>query len=286
MTKKRVFVVTGGNAGIGRAVAQQLAEADHHFVIVSRNREKGERAASEIREATGNDSVDVVQGDLSSMASTNALADRLLEAYPRIHVLINNAGVWMTRRELNEDGLEMTFMVNHVAPFLLSMRLLDRLKESAPARIVNVNAGLYVRGEADLAQLPAGKNFMVFKTYMHSKLCNVLFTVELAKRLDGSGVTVNALHPGVINTKLGISPGLVGTLLKFIKRFWGTPEDGAKPAVYLATSPELEGVSGKYFDLMKETPLAANATQPGLAEDVWRYTEELTSAYVGARQAR
>ncbi len=272
----RVHIVTGGNAGIGKSISGQLAQDQQHVVIVSRDKDKGESAAEEIQRSTGNASVDVVIGDLSSIASSNKLADDLLERYPRIHVLINNAGVWMTRRELNVDGLEMTFMVNHVAPYVLSLRLKERLAASAPSRIVNVNAGLYVNGDVDLELLPDGKNFNRFKTYMHSKLCNALFTIEFAKRLEGTGVTVNAIHPGVINTNLGATTGPVGILLGFVKRFWGSPEDGAKPVVRLATDPELESTTGTYFDIFKEIPFAENATRPGLANELWDYTQNIT----------
>lgn len=280
MGDQRVIIVTGGNAGIGRATAKLLAADGHHVVIVSRDLAKGEEAANAIRSATGNDAIDVVQGNLSSMAETTALADRLLAAYPRIDVLINNAGVWMTQREINADGLEMTFMVNHVAPYILSLRLLDRLKASTPARIVNVNAGLYMKGEMDLTQLPEGKNFSRLKTYMHSKLCNTLFTIELAKRIEGSGVTVNALHPGVINTNLGASRGPLGMLLGFAKRFWGAPEDGAKPIARLATDPSLETCNGKYYDVFEEHTLVGEATKPELATELWDYTETLTSTHM------
>lgn len=278
MSEQQVMVVTGGNAGIGRAVCEQLAKQGHRVVLVSRNREKGESAAAAIKVSTNNESVDCVQGDLSTIAGVRELAAALRERYPRIDVLINNAGVWMTRREMNADGLEMTFMVNHVAPFVLTLQLLDRLCESAPARIVNVNAGLYVNGACDLEKLPTGENFNRFKTYMHSKLCNVLFTIELAKRLEGSGVTVNALHPGVINTNLGGTGGMLGFVLRFVKRFWGTPEEGAAPVVRLATASDLEGVSGKYYDIDREIPCAENATEAGLGEALWAYTEKITAS--------
>jgi NAD(P)-dependent dehydrogenase (short-subunit alcohol dehydrogenase family) len=141
---------------------------------------------------------------------------------------------------------------------------------------VNANAGLYVKGEADLDRLPKGENFNRFKTYMHSKLCNVLFTLELARRLEGTGVTVNALHPGVIRTQLGDTKGAIGLLLKVVKRFWATPEDGAKPIVRLAIDPALEGVSGKYFNEFEEIPIAPNAQDPELAFNLWHLSARLT----------
>ena len=265
----RVIVVTGANAGIGKEVVRQLAEQGHQVVAVSRSREKGARAVDEIQAAVPAAKIDLVQGGLSTIAGVRALAQMLLAQYPRIHVLINNAGVWMTKRELNADGLEMTYMVNHMAPFLLSNLLLDRLKESAPARIVNVNAGLYAMGEANLEKVPTGENFHRFKTYMHSKMCNMLATLELARRIEGSGVTVNALHPGVIRTNLGVSAGPLGWLIRAIKLFWTSPEEGAKPVVRLATDPALEGVSGKYFEIYQEKPVTEAAQDRELAKRLW-----------------
>ncbi len=272
----RTVIVTGANAGIGKAAAHQLAQQGHHVVAVCRDEAKGKAAVAEIRAAVRPDArVDFVQGDLSAVAGVRELAARLLAQYHVIHVLVNNAGVWMTQRKLNADGIEMTFMVNHLAPFLLSNLLLDRLKASAPARIVNVNAGLYMKGEADLEKLPTGENFNRFKTYMHSKLCNVYFTTELARRLEGSGVTVTALHPGVIRTNLGDAPGALGALIRLAKRFWATPEDGAKPVVRLAVADDVQGDSGKYYNEFEEMPIAENATNPETSAKLWALSEKL-----------
>jgi NAD(P)-dependent dehydrogenase (short-subunit alcohol dehydrogenase family) len=273
----RTIVVTGANAGIGKAVVHQLADAGHHVVAVSRDVARGRAALEEIRSAVPSARLDLVQGDLSTVAAVRDLTNRLLAAYPTIHVLVNNAGVWLNKRQLNADGIELTFMVNHLAPFLLSTLLLDRLKASAPARIVNVNAGLYALGEADLDKLPTGANFKPFKTYMHSKLCNVYFTTELARRIEGSGVTINALHPGVIRTNLGNVGGLTGLLLKVVKRSWKTPEDGAKPIVRLAIAPDLTAANGQYFDELKQVPLAKNAQDPELSQRLWELSEKLCS---------
>lgn len=275
---QRVIVVTGANAGIGKETTRQLAAQGHHVVAVSRNREKGEQAVNDVRSTVPNAVVDLVQGDLASIASVNALADTLLDSYPRIDVLINNAGVWMTKRVMNDDGLEMTYMVNHIAPFILSHRLLDRLKASAPARIVNVNSGLYAVGRADLDKVPTGENFNRFKTYMHSKMCNMMATLEMARRIDGSGVTLNALHPGVIRTNLGNSTGPLGVVLRIAKRFWTTPEDGAKPVVRLATDPAFENVHGKYFEIFEEKPIVAAAQDRDTTLRLWELTEATVQA--------
>lgn len=270
-----VVVVTGANSGIGKSVSRQLAEQDHHVVMVCRNADKGQAAADEIRRATPNGTLAVVQGDLSTIAGTRNVAERLLDLYPEIHVLINNAGVWMSRRVLNDDGLEMTFMVNHVAPFLLTNLIGERLKSAPAARIVMVNAGLYAAGEIDLDQLPTGKNFHRFKTYMHSKLLNIYATMEFARRLEGTGITVNAVHPGVIRTNLGNSRGPLGLLLRAIKLFWKSPQNGAKPVVNLAVNPELATVTGKYFNELEPEELAPNARDASVQQAVWTTTEKL-----------
>jgi NAD(P)-dependent dehydrogenase (short-subunit alcohol dehydrogenase family) len=166
-------------------------------------------------------------------------------------------------------------MVNHMAPFILSNLLLERLKENTPSRIVNVNAGLYVFGKLDLEKTPYGKDFSRLRTYMNTKLGNILFTCELAKRIEGSGVTVNALHPGVIRTNLGIAPGILGAVLSAAKLLFKPPEEGARAPVWLATAPELETVSGKYFDVKKETELTETAKDTELAEKLWNLSSKL-----------
>ncbi|MEZ4644400.1 MAG: SDR family oxidoreductase [Chloroflexota bacterium] len=273
--KEKVCVVTGGNAGIGKAIASELARMQAHVVIVSRNREKGELALADIRQEAPMGQVELVVGDLGTAAGTRQLANTLLAQLPHIHVLVNNAGVWLTQRQLNVDGLEMTFMVNHLAPFILTNMLLARLQASTPARIVNVNAGLYVNGRFNLQQTPYGHDFHRLRTYANSKLGNIFYTQELARRIEGSGVTVNAVHPGVIRTDLGVMSGVLGWLLRLVKRSWPGPEVGAQAPVWLATAPELEAVNGKYFDLKQETPYAPVAQNPELAQQVWALSEQL-----------
>lgn len=275
MTDERTFIVTGGNAGIGKAIAASLATMNAHVVIISRDQLRGEQAIKDIREANSGGSVDLVVGDLGSVDQVRRLASALLERYPKIHVLINNAGIWPTRRMLNPDGLEASFMVNHMAPFMLSNLLLKRLRGSAPSRIVNVNAGLYVFGRLDLEKTPWGFDFSRFRTYANTKLCNMLFTREFARRIEGSGVTINALHPGVIRTNLGQTKGILGTLLNLAKRFFGTPEEGARAPVWLATNAELETVSGKYFDEKVETEITEAARDMELSNSLWNLSVNL-----------
>jgi len=270
-----VYIVTGANAGIGNAISRELAQRGLSVVMVSRSLDRGEAARSEIISTSGTATIDLVQGDLGDVESVHKLADDLLKKYRRVACLINNAGIWMQRKELNVDGLERTFMVNHIAPFILTNRLLPRLKENAPSRIVNVNAGLYALGKADLEKTPYGLDFSRMRTYADTKLCNLLFTLELARRITGSGVTVNALHPGVIRTNLGDAPGFLGALSRFAKRFFAAPEKGADAPVWLAVAPELEGVSGKFFFLRKEGKLTEDVRNEVLARDLWDLSSKL-----------
>lgn len=265
----KAFIITGANTGIGKAIAAALAKQNKKVVIVCRSYEKGIQALEDIRRASGNQCVELETGDLSTIDSCRKLGFSLLEKYPDMNVLINNAGVWKTEYEVNSDGLETTFMVNHMAPFILSNLLLEQLKNNAPSRIVNVNAGLYIKGKADLDKTPFGKDFTKFGTYANTKLCNVLFTTELARRVEGSGVTVNAVHPGVIKTNLGNTKGLLGIVLRTAKHFWGTPEEGAKAPVWLATAPELENTNGKFYMLQEEMELTEAAKDKELARRLW-----------------
>lgn len=272
----QVFVVTGGNTGIGKAIAMELAKQKARVVIISRDYMKGLTALEDIRLESDNMNVEVVTGDLSTIDGCRKLAACIQEKYPDIHALINNAGIWKTDLEINKDGLEMTFMVNHMAPFILTSLLLNRLKNNAPSRIVNVNAGLFVKGKVDLEKTPYGKDFSKFGTYPNTKLCNVLFTCELARLLEGSGVTVNAVHPGVIRTNLGgDTKGVFGIILNIAKRFWASPEQGAKAPVWLAADPELQNTSGKYFLEKKEFELPAAAKDNAMACRLWELSANL-----------
>jgi NAD(P)-dependent dehydrogenase (short-subunit alcohol dehydrogenase family) len=271
----RTYIVSGGNAGIGKAIAVSLAKMQLHVVIISRDEQKGSSALHSIKDQSQSQSVELVVGNLDNIANTKQLAKTLKERFPNIAVLINNAGVWKTECLLNADGLETSFMVNHVAPFILSNLLLDILRKNTPARVVNVNAALYINGNLDLEKTPYGRDFSRLKTYMNTKLCNMLFTREFAKRIAGTGVTVNAVHPGVIRTDLGISADFLGAILNLMKQFLPSPEEGAKAPVWLATSPDVDGLSGKYFDRKVERPFARNALNDELAEHLWTFSAEI-----------
>lgn len=275
--KERTFIITGGNTGVGKAIAINLAKQKHHVAIVSRNPEKGGAALREIKSLSDNQKVDLIIGDLSSVQSCKDLARNILKNYPDLSVLINNAGVWPAKLEINPNGLETAFMVNHMAPFILCNMLLDRLKENAPSRIVNVNAGLYVFGRLDIEKTPYGKDFGRLSTYMNTKLCNIYFTQRFSEMIRDSGVTICAVHPGVLRTNLGDSPGLLGRILKLMKRPMAPPEEGAKAPVWLATCPEPEKTCGKYYELCVEKPYARNARNPELRDRLWDLSARLAS---------
>lgn len=246
----KVCLITGANSGIGKATALGLAQRGATVVMVCRDRARGEAAQQEIREQSGNQAVDLLLADLSSQASIRQLAEEFKRRYSQLHVLINNAGVFnLTRRETT-DGLEMTFAVNTLAPFLLTNLLLDTLKASTPARIIQVDSDAHEQGYIDLDDLQSQKQYRPMRVYGQSKLAFLLFSYELARRLEGTGITVNSLHPGFVATNIGQGnvPAFLGRIVKFMLSFIGiSPEEGAKTSIYLATSPDVEGVTGKYF---------------------------------------
>lgn len=272
----RVCLITGGNAGIGQATAAGLARQGADVCIVSRDAERGEAAAARVKADTGR-RVQVVVGDLGSLAGVRALADRVHDALPHLHVLVNNAGVMLNERRTTPDGLELHFAVNHLGPFLLTNLLLDRLVESGTARVVNVSSALYARGALDFEDLQMEKRFDGFKAYARSKMCNVLFTRELARRLEGRGVTVNALHPGVVNTNLGDeSTGLLKVGMKLVKPLLTSPAKGARTSIHLAASHDVATVSGAYFVKCTERPVTRYARKAENARLLWTVSERLS----------
>jgi len=245
----KVVLITGGSGGIGRATAISLAALGARVAITGRDQARAEAAAVDIRGATGNPEVDAFAADLSSQAEVRRLAADVLDAYPRLDVLVNNVGGSWATRHVTADGLEHTFALNHLAAFLLTNLLLDRLKASAPARIVSVSSGAQSLGKIDFEDLQGERNYSEQKAYPQSKLASVMFTYELARRLEGTGVTATVLHPGVVRTGFGAEdPGRIFKLLVPLWRpFMKTPQQGAATSIYLASSPNEEGVTGRYF---------------------------------------
>jgi NAD(P)-dependent dehydrogenase (short-subunit alcohol dehydrogenase family) len=252
--KGKTVLITGATNGIGKAAALEIARQGANVIIVGRDKTKTEAVVNELRTTSGNKNVEYLLADLSRQASVRNLADDFKAKYSRLEVLINNAGGFFDKRRTTVDGLEYTFAFNHLAYFLLTHLLLDALKASAPARIVNVSSAAEAMGKLDFSDLQSEKKYSGFPVYSMTKLANVMFTYELAKRLQGTGVTANVLHPGRVNSGFGdnAQSPFMRFVMSALKRFGAiTPEQGADTVVYLATSPEVEGVTGKYFDKRK-----------------------------------
>ncbi|MHB8464100.1 MAG: SDR family oxidoreductase [Acidimicrobiales bacterium] len=278
----KTVVITGGNSGIGLETAVSLARAGATTFITARDADRGKAAVADIQERSGSGDVDLVVFDLASLASTRKGAAEILERCSRIDVLINNAGVVLSHRQESEDGFEMTFAVNHLGPFLLTKELLERITASAPARIVNVSSTAHrgARGGLDFDDLQSSNGYRGMQVYSASKLANILFTTELARRLEGTGVTVNSLHPGTVATGYGRDGDASGVLefgLKLIKPFILTAEKGARTSVYLASSPELADVTGKYFVKSRAATPAAAARDEAAARRLWDESERLVA---------
>jgi retinol dehydrogenase 12 len=273
----KVCLVTGGNSGIGKEAALGLAKLGATVTIVSRDTAKGEAAVSEIRSKSGNTNVNLLVSDLSSMSSVRQLAQTFLKQYARLDVLINNAGIYLPKRVVTADGYETVFATNHLGHFLLTNLLLALLKTSTPSRIINVTSDAHKGPEIDFEDLMQEKKYSAFKAYHQSKLANVLLTYELAKRLEGTGITVNCLHPGVVRTGFGKDMGgLFSIGVKLAGPFMMSPEKAAKALVYMATAPELEEVTGKHFAKGKEKESSKESHDQSAAARLWQVSTELT----------
>jgi NAD(P)-dependent dehydrogenase (short-subunit alcohol dehydrogenase family) len=266
-----VCLVTGATSGIGKATATGLAALGATVIVHGRDADRCDNTAHLIRRVAGHDRAHCAIADFTSLDAVRDMADEVLEHHEALHVVVNNAGTYMQGRKETVDGFETTFQVNHLAPFLLTNLLLDRLAESAPARIVNVTSVAHTQvHEVDFEDLQAEKGYSAYGAYALSKLANVLFTYELARRLEGTGVTANCLHPGVIATKL-LHEGFPGTAGE-------SSEEGAATSIYVATSPELEGVTGRYFRDLEEVPSARISHDRELQRRMWDASAELTGS--------
>lgn len=278
MMEGKTCLVTGSTSGIGKEIAAGLAEMGARVVLVGRSREKCEAAVQEIITAARGVSAGLLSylvADLSSQESVRRLAKEFAGSHDRLHVLVNNAGVFVSKRELTADGIECTLAVNHLAPFLLTSLLLGRLKAGAPSRIVTTSSVAHRRVTIDFDDLQMNKNYSGIRAYGQSKLANILFTRELARRLQGTGVTANCFHPGAVRTNLvrGSAYGLVWGAASV---FFTSPQKGADTAIYLASSSEVEGVSGEYFVKRKQVRASDAAYDDNAAERLWRASEQLT----------
>jgi NAD(P)-dependent dehydrogenase (short-subunit alcohol dehydrogenase family) len=272
----RTVLITGATSGIGRATALGLATMGAHVAITGRDRGRTESAAREISAAGGWD-VDAFVADLSSQAQVRRLASEVLEVLPRIDVLINNVGGYWRTRHVTPDGLERTFAINHLAPFLLTNLLLDRLEQSAPARVVTVASNAQTQGHIDFDDLQGERSYSGGRAYSQSKLANVLFSYQLARRLRGSAVTSNALHPGLVRTSFGADdPARIQRLLvPFLGPVMKSPARGAATSVHLASAPELEQVSGRYFANRRLTRSSTRSSDQAVAARLWEASADL-----------
>jgi NAD(P)-dependent dehydrogenase (short-subunit alcohol dehydrogenase family) len=279
----KTVLVTGASRGIGKATALGLSTMGAHVVITGRDGDRTEDAAREIRTASGGQ-VDVYLADLSAQSEVRRLAEEVLRSYPRIDVLINNVGGYWNTRHVTADGLEQTFALNHLAPFLLTELLLDRLTQSAPARVVTVSSNAQAQGRIDFDDLQGMTSYSGARAYSQSKLANVLFTYELARRLRGRPVTANALHPGVVSTSFGgEDPASVQRVfIPFLRPFMKTAAQGAATSIYLASAPELEQVSGRYFANSKPKKSSERSYHLAAAARLWQVSTELVKLTAAA----
>jgi NAD(P)-dependent dehydrogenase (short-subunit alcohol dehydrogenase family) len=283
----RTCLVTGATSGIGEATAIGLARLGARVILVGRDPARGEASLARVKRDSGNDDVILLLADLASLAEVRRLAGAVLEQAPALHVLVNNAGVVNLRRETTRDGFETTFAVNHLAYFLLTRLLEERLRASAPARVINVASEGHRFGKLDIDDLQtAHQPYRWMRVYGTSKLANVLFTYELSRRLEGSGVTANCLHPGAVGTGLGANNGRLGKIvLPLLRPFMRSPADGAKTSVYLAANDEVAGVSGRYFIRCRARASSAASRDEGLARRLWDASEALTGPVARASAA-
>jgi len=279
----RTVLVTGGTHGIGLATARALASSGAAVTVVGRDADKTGQVVEALRRDSGNDRVEGMVADLSSQAEVRLLATDFAAAHDRLDVLVNNVGGFWATRHVTADGLEHTFALNHLAPFLLTHLLRPLLEASAPSRVATVSSGAQSIGHIDLDDLQGERAYRGQRAYSQSKLANLLFTYELARRLEGTGVTANALHPGVVRTRFGQDdPSFpYRALLPLVRPFLLSPERGADTSVYLASSPEVEGVSGKYFVRKKARPSSRASYDTQVARRLWEVSAELTGVDAG-----
>lgn len=276
---EKVVLITGATNGIGKVTALELAKQGYSVVIVGRNPAKTQATVSEIKLQSGSTKVDAIIADLSSLAEVRKLAAEFRQRYTRLDVLVNNAGAYYASRQESVDGYEMTFAVNHLAYFLLTNLLLDMLKASAPARIVNVSSDAHKGAKINFDDLQSTKSYGAqgFGAYGVSKLANIMFTYELARQLEGTEITVNTLHPGLVATGFGTNNGgLMKLAMRFIHRFSISPEQGADTIIYLASSPEVEGITGKYWVKRKAIQSSAASYDEAAQKRLWNVSAEMT----------
>ncbi len=277
--KDKICLVTGATSGIGKETAAALASQGATVVITGRRQARIEAAVQEISAKTGNPNVHSLQADFANLEEVRIMADSFKERFQRLDVLINNAGAYYNRRHESLNEVELTFAVNHLAPFLLTGLLLDTLIASSPARIINTTSGAHHYDKLDFDNLGFNKGYFGLKAYARSKLANILFTYELARRLGSKGITVNAVHPGQVTTDIWRTNfSIFGPLVQWLVSLNAlTAAEGAQPLIHLASSPQVEGLTGQYFNRMKAEPSSAITYDEKLAQRLWSESERLTS---------
>jgi retinol dehydrogenase-12 len=277
MMQGKTVVITGATSGIGEVAALELAGMGARIVMVARDKTRGEATLAKLNEQAPGLAHKVHYADLAQLAEMKRVAAEIAASEPRIDVLINNAGALFSQRQVTQDGFELTFALDHLSYFVVTAGLRERLLASAPARIVNTSSDAHKAARLDIDDLRSAKNYTGVQAYARAKLENILFTRELAKRLKGTGVTANALHPGVVATRFGHeSGGIVSPLLKLVQRFAISPQKGAETIVYLASSPDVATTSGEYFYKRRPSAPSRAARDDHLAAELWQKSVELT----------
>ena len=275
--KGKVCMVTGATAGIGIVTAKALAQQGATVIVAGRNKEKSVSTVDQIRKETENHDVEYILADLSVQKEVRKLADDFKSKFKRLDILVNNAGAVFDKRFETADGLEMTFALNHLSYFLLTDLLLDTIKASVPSRIINVSSDAHKGAKINFDDIQGKKKYGVMYAYGQSKLANILFTYELARKLEGSGVTSNALHPGFVASSFGSNmSGAFRLILRFLQLFAMSSEKGAETSIYLATSPDVANINGKYFIKKKEVRTSVESYDKNVGEKLWKVSEELT----------
>lgn len=278
MDKNSVAVVTGANSGMGKAISTELARTGAVVVMLCRSKERGEAALKEVKELSGSSNVELMTCDLGSIKSIENFCMEFKKKYNRLNALVNNAGVILPGWHQTAEGYELQFGVNHLGHFLLTNRLLELLITSAPSRIVNVASGAHKIGKIHFDDVNLKKNYTLWRAYAQSKLANILFTYELAERLKGTEVTANCLHPGAVATSMGVNrdTGFGTFITGMLKPFFQTAEQGAETTIYLATSKEVEGITGKYFYRKRPITSSKVSYDKVVSKRLWELSEEMT----------
>ncbi|MCB9233701.1 MAG: SDR family oxidoreductase [Bacteroidia bacterium] len=277
--KEKIILITGATNGIGKAAATEFARQGATVILTARNQQKGQEVVAEIQAKTGSAKVSLMEVDLASGESIRQMTTAFKEKYDHLNVLVNNAGGFFNERLTTPEGHEYTFGLNHLGYFQVTTQLLDLLKSTPGARIVNVASEAQRQGRIDFGNLMLKGGYSGFRAYCNSKLANIVFTNELSRRLEGTGVTANSLHPGVVKTGFGLNnSGFLNFLVKLAQPFMLTPEQGAETMIWLATSPQVEGVSGKYWAKKKELKAVPQAYDPEVGKRLWEESERLTGS--------